>query len=56
MNHIPDEDLIAYALDDLEAEKRPASTDPIFSDLWNRQGQEAEILGRVIKRWRSQGR
>ncbi|ARS27959.1 ATP-binding protein [Sphingomonas sp. KC8] len=47
---------IRVALDDLEPEKRPASTDPIFSELWNQVGGEDQIIGRVIKRWRSQGR
>ena len=47
---------IRVALDDLEAEKRPASADPMFSKLWTHVGGEAEILNRVIKRWRTQGR
>ena len=47
---------IRVAFDDLEPEKRPASTDPLFSDLWTHVGGEAQILERVVKRWRSQGR
>ena len=47
---------IRVALDTLEEHKRPASSDPVFSDLWRQSGGEEEILGRVIKRWRSQGR
>jgi uncharacterized protein len=47
---------IRVTLDDLEAEKRPASTDPVFSELWRRQGDETEITARVVKRWRAQGR
>jgi hypothetical protein len=47
---------IRVALDDLEAEKRPASNDPLFSDLWRQSGGEPQILERVIKRWRNQGR
>ena len=47
---------IRVALDELEPEKRPASSDPLFSDLWRESGDEAQILERVIKRWRSQGR
>ncbi len=43
-------------LDTLAEEKRPASSDPVFSDLWRETGGEAEILDRVVKRWRSQGR
>ncbi|WP_380873690.1 ATPase [Sphingomonas sp. DBB INV C78] len=47
---------IRVAFDDLEPEKRPASTDPLFSELWTHVGGEDQILTRVIKRWRSQGR
>lgn len=47
---------IRVALDDLEAEKRPASNDPIFSELWRKSGGEAQMLERIIKRWRNQGR
>lgn len=42
--------------DDLEENRRPASDDPIFSQLWREAGGEEEILERTIKRWRSQGR
>ncbi|MEY2926147.1 MAG: hypothetical protein RL367_624, partial [Pseudomonadota bacterium] len=47
---------IRVALDDLEPSKRPASSDPLFSQLWKQTGGEDEIIGRVITRWRSQGR
>ena len=47
---------IRVALDDLAAEKRPASSDPLFSDLWRESGDEAGSLERVIRRWRAQGR
>ncbi|WP_337828508.1 ATP-binding protein [Pseudonocardia sp. TMWB2A] len=47
---------IRVALDNLEEHKRPASTDPVFSELWKQTGGEAEILERVVRRWRSQGR
>lgn len=47
---------IRVYLDTLEEEKRPASGDPLFSKLWRETGGEAEILERVVKRWRSQGR
>lgn len=47
---------IRVALDTLEEVKRPASEDPVFSELWKETGGEAEILTRVIQRWRSQGR
>jgi len=47
---------IRVYLDTLEEEKRPASSDPLFSRLWRESGGEPEILDRVVKRWRSQGR
>lgn len=47
---------IRVALDNLEEEKRPASDDPLFSRLWQETGGESEILERVVRRWRSQGR
>ncbi|NJS15219.1 MAG: DUF87 domain-containing protein [Sphingopyxis sp.] len=47
---------IRVYLDTLEEEKRPASSDPLFSQLWKETGGEMEILDRVVKRWRSQGR
>jgi hypothetical protein len=47
---------IRVALDHLESEKRPASEDPLFSQLWLETGGEAEILDRVVRRWRAQGR
>lgn len=47
---------IRVALDNLEEEKRPASEDPLFSALWQETGGEDEILERVVRRWRSQGR
>jgi uncharacterized protein len=47
---------IRVALDNLAEEKRPASSDPLFSDLWKKEGNEGEIIERVVKRWRSQGR
>ncbi|NQV94940.1 MAG: ATP-binding protein [Sphingomonadales bacterium] len=47
---------IRVALDTLAEDLRPASEDPIFSDLWREHGGEDEIIQRVIKRWRAQGR
>ncbi|HEV2569959.1 ATP-binding protein [Sphingomonas sp.] len=47
---------IRVALDTLEEHKRPASSDPVFSDLWKRTGGEEDSLARTIKRWRAQGR
>ena len=42
--------------DDLEPEKRPASSDPSFASLWCQTGDEAGIITRTIKRWRGHGR
>ncbi|MEE9432639.1 MAG: DUF87 domain-containing protein [Sphingorhabdus sp.] len=47
---------IRVVFDTLEEEKRPASEDPVFSELWKESGGEAEMLGRIVQRWRSQGR
>ncbi len=42
--------------DDLEPEKRPASSDPSFARLWCETGDEEGIIQRTIKRWRGHGR
>ena len=47
---------IRVAFDELERDRRPASSDPMFSDLWRHTGDEEAMVGRVVKRWRSQGR
>ncbi len=47
---------IRVAMDDLDSNKRPASSDPVFSQLWQQTGGEEEIIDRIIKRWRSQGK
>ncbi|WP_339689382.1 DUF87 domain-containing protein [uncultured Parasphingorhabdus sp.] len=47
---------IRVSLDTLAEDRRPASEDPVFSELWREQGGEEEIIQRVIKRWRAQGR
>lgn len=47
---------VRVMLDTLEESKRPASTDPLFSNLWRQTGGEAEIVDRIVRRWRSQGR
>ena len=47
---------IRVRFDDLEPEKRPASSDPSFSELWRETGGEVEIIQRTIKRWRGHGR
>jgi len=47
---------IRIAFDTLDEHKRPASGDPLFSELWKQTGGEEEMLDRVIKKWRAQGR
>jgi DNA helicase HerA-like ATPase len=47
---------IRVSFDGLEESKRPASDDPLFSALWRETGGEDQIIGRTIRRWRSQGR
>jgi hypothetical protein len=47
---------IRVAFDDLERDRRPASSDPLFSELWRQSGDEEAMVARVVKRWRSQGR
>ena len=47
---------VRVAFDNLEPERRPASADPVFSELWRSSGGEDEILERTINRWRNQGR
>lgn len=47
---------IRVRLDELEREKRPMSDDPEFSELWVETGDDTEMLGRVIARWRANTR
>jgi hypothetical protein len=47
---------IRVSFDDLERDRRPASSDPLFSELWRQSGDEEAMVGRVVKRWRAQGR
>ena len=47
---------IRVRLDDLEPHKRPASDDPVFSELWVETGDDDEMLDRVIARWRANTR
>jgi uncharacterized protein len=47
---------IRVRLDELETEKRPMSDDPVFSELWVKTGDDAEMLERVIGRWRANAR
>ena len=47
---------IRVRFDDLEPEKRPASSDPSFAALWRETGGEADIIARTVKRWRGHGK
>jgi hypothetical protein len=47
---------IRVSFDDLERDRQPASSDPLFSELWRQTGDEEAMVNRVVKRWRSQGR
>ncbi len=47
---------IRVAFDNLEEQKRPASEDPSFVDLWRQSGGEEDRVQRIVQRWRSQGR
>ena len=47
---------IRVSFDDLERDRCPASSDPMFSQLWKQTGEEEAMVSRVVKRWRAQGR
>jgi DNA helicase HerA-like ATPase len=47
---------IRVSFDDLERDRCPASSDPLFSELWRQTGEEDAMVARVVKRWRAQGR
>ena len=47
---------IRVCFDGLEESKRPASGDPLFSQLWRDTGGEEGIITRTIQRWRAQGK
>jgi hypothetical protein len=47
---------VRLLFDSLEETKRPASEDPLFSQLWRETGGEEQMLERTIRRWRSQGK
>ncbi len=44
------------SFDDLEASKRPASTDPAFLQSWSKSHVKPGALDRTIERWRQQSR
>lgn len=44
---------VRLAFDSLEAEKCPASLSPSFAALWQRSGDEAAMVDRTIRRWRT---
>jgi hypothetical protein len=43
---------IRVRFDDLEPEKRPASSDPSFAASWRETGDEEGIINRTLRRWR----
>jgi len=47
---------IRVRFDDLEPEKRPASSDPSFAASWRETGDEDAIIARTVKRWRGHGK
>jgi DNA helicase HerA-like ATPase len=47
---------IRVLFDDLDEVKRPASGDPLFSELWRETGGEDGLIQRTVQRWRAQGR
>jgi len=47
---------IRVRFDDLEPEKRPASSDPSFASSWREHGDEEGIIQRTVKRWRGHGK
>ena len=47
---------IRVRFDDLEPEKRPASSDPSFAASWREAGDEEGIITRTIRRWRGHGK
>jgi DNA helicase HerA-like ATPase len=47
---------VRASFDTLDEEKRPASADPSFADLWRESGGEEESVIRTVQRWRAQGR
>jgi len=47
---------IRVSFDQLEEARRPASSDPLFSELWRDVGGEDAIVQRTVHKWRQQGR
>lgn len=44
------------SFDELEEERRPASSDPSFSQLWREGRDDHQMVQRTVQRWRTQGR
>ena len=47
---------VRVAFDELEPSKRPASADPVITELWRSGGGEEDMVLRTVMRWRAQGR
>lgn len=45
---------VRVRIDDLEQTYRPASDDPVFSVLWNREQSDGGKVAEVIRRWRGE--
>lgn len=46
---------VRVRIDDLDQNCRPASDDPVFSVLWNRDQCDGDNVAEVIRRWRGEG-
>jgi hypothetical protein len=47
---------VRVSFDGLEEHRRPASGDPLFSQLWRDVGGEELIVQRTVQKWRQQGK
>jgi uncharacterized protein len=47
---------IRVSFDGLEENRRPASSDPLFSKLWRDVGGEEGMVARTVLKWRAQGK
>lgn len=45
---------VRVRLDTLEADLKPASEDPIFSDLWNQRQDDNDLVVETVRRWRGE--
>ena len=45
---------IRVSIESLDRNRRPSSSDPVFTEAWNAPEVEADMTDRVIERWRNQ--